>query len=358
LIFKKKIFLIFFILLILGSDHIYAHDECTDSTYEILFIGASYFTCNNLPLIFRSIIDDCGITAHVVLHTTGGPYLYNHANSSITETVIKSREWDYIVLQGAGTLTAYPDSFTYYPVITALKKLHTEIYENCTSTKMVFCMPWAFEDGMTWKGWPDDFRDMQIKIYDNTVKWADKIGFTIAPVGWAWKNVLEEKGYPLHYLHQSDWNHPSLYGSYLMACVIYCTLFLEPVNTNFHAGLVKNIAEYFQFVAWSTFNEDIDIWTEVVIENKEPEKFFLNQNFPNPFNSSTKIPYYLKEMNTVSIKIYDILGREIRSFYMKSQNAGSHFFDFDARGLASGLYYYQFTIGENVSNYKKMVYIK
>ena len=81
-------------------------------------------------------------------------------------------------------------------------------------------MAWAFEDGMTWyQDWTDTYEDMQLKIYDTVLEYAEEIGFMIAPVGWSWYKVLEELDYPLHYLHMGDWNHPSLKGSYLMACM-------------------------------------------------------------------------------------------------------------------------------------------
>lgn len=354
----KKILLSIIISVFYFSINIYAHHDLSDNEYDILFIGASYFTYNNLTGIMKNILNDCGIQAKMELHTAGGPYLYDHAYSSLTKAKIREKDWDFIVLQGVGSLTAYPDVFTDNPVYPALKKLHEFISGNCKSAKMIFCLPWAFEDGMTWKGWPDTYEDMQIKIYNNTILWAEEIGFSIAPVGWAWKSVLKEKGYPLHYLHQSDWNHPSLKGSYLMACVIYCTLFLEKIETTYYADLEQEEAVYFQSIASSTVMNHLAIWTEIPNQKSLPGKFQLYQNYPNPFNSYTSISYYLPEMNTVSINIYDSLGRELKSFKRKSQNAGHHIFTFYAHELAAGLYMYQLKIGNKVYQYKKMVLLK
>ncbi len=68
-------------------------------------------------------------------------------------------------MQGVGRVTAYPDSFTTHPVYPALVTLQNKVYETCESTKMAFCMPWAFEDGMTWYGWPDTYADMEYCKY-------------------------------------------------------------------------------------------------------------------------------------------------------------------------------------------------
>ena len=86
---------------------------------------------------------------------------------------------------------------------------------------MVFCLPWAFEDGMTWvQGWTDTYEDMQIEIYENTLEYSNNLDFVISPVGWAWYKVLKEKNYPLHYLHMSDWKaHRSLHGGIGLAAV-------------------------------------------------------------------------------------------------------------------------------------------
>jgi len=58
---------------------------------------------------------------------------------------------------------------------------------NFKDTKIIYCLPWAYEDGMTWyEDWTDTYADMQDKIYNNTILFSNEIGFLIAPVGWAW----------------------------------------------------------------------------------------------------------------------------------------------------------------------------
>lgn len=233
-----------------------------DSACDILLIGSSYFNSNNLPGLLSNL-SKC-TNKHVNIHFTsgGGPYLADHAQSQITESKIYERDWDFVILQGVGTLVAYPEIFIGHPVAPALKTLKKKISSKSESTKMVFCLPWAFEDGMAWKdGWTDQYPEMQKKIYDNTLEYAEDIGFIIAPVGWAWNRVLEEKNYPQHYLHVSDWNHPSIRGSYLMACVIYSTLFKESTSgMDYFAGLPENEAAYFQTVASSVVLDSLNLW--------------------------------------------------------------------------------------------------
>ena len=88
-----------------------------------------------------------------------------------------------------------------------------------------------------------------------------------------------------------------------------------------------------------------------------PTTFSLKQNYPNPFNPKTKIKYEIAKNGFVSLKIYDVLGREIKTLVNQNQNAGYYETDFDANNLTSGIYFYKLTT-ESFSEMKKMVLIK
>ena len=295
---------------------------------KVLFIGSSYFIYNDLPELFRELTTASGkdvlIDSRMILKT----YLEDHADMQETEDLINQDNWDYVVLQGAGTLMAYPDYYTHHPVYPALITLQDKIYSNSESTKMIFCLPWAFEDGMVWKeGWTDMYDEMQNKINVNTIEYARDIGFTIAPVGIAWQEVLKDKNYPLHYLHMSDWNHPSLRGSYLMACVLYATIFTENiVDLPYHADLPDDEAQYFQSVASSIVMDDLDFWLEIKYEDHKNQSVELEikQNYPNPFNSSTTIQYGLDNDGHIILDIYDINGKLVSTLQDKNQTQGWH----------------------------------
>jgi M6 family metalloprotease-like protein len=82
--------------------------------------------------------------------------------------------------------------------------------------------------------------------------------------------------------------------------------------------------------------------TTGIAENGDvPAMFYLGQNYPNPFNPATKIRYSILEESSVSLKIFDALGREVRTLMKGNQNPGSYEFFFNAQGLASGIYFYR-----------------
>jgi subtilisin family serine protease len=88
-----------------------------------------------------------------------------------------------------------------------------------------------------------------------------------------------------------------------------------------------------------------------------PEKFGLSQNYPNPFNPTTKISFDVPKQAFVTLKIYDIAGREVAKLADGQYNTGVHTVIFDASKLASGVYFYRLTTNEFVQT-KRMVLLK
>lgn len=97
-----------------------------------------------------------------------------------------------------------------------------------------------------------------------------------------------------------------------------------------------------------------------VTENKNIfSDFELMQNYPNPFNPKTKIEFSILESGTYSLKIFNILGQEVKSLFDSYFEPGTFTTDFDAQGLTSGLYMYSlFNLNTNLILTKKMLYLK
>ncbi len=102
----------------------------------------------------------------------------------------------------------------------------------------------------------------------------------------------------------------------------------------------------------------VDVETSEAI----PAQFTLFQNYPNPFNPTTLISYTLPKRSTVSLKIYDILGREVRSLLNSEQGPGVYKIEWDGKNnygtkVASGSYIYRIEAGDFVQS-KKMILLK
>jgi photosystem II stability/assembly factor-like uncharacterized protein len=98
--------------------------------------------------------------------------------------------------------------------------------------------------------------------------------------------------------------------------------------------------------------------TDVTNEtNLYPELFSLNQNYPNPFNPTTIIAYQIPQTKFVTLKVYDILGREVATLVNEEKSAGSYEVQFTANGLTSGIYFYQLKAGDYTET-KKMILLR
>ncbi|HPN37305.1 MAG TPA: T9SS type A sorting domain-containing protein, partial [Melioribacteraceae bacterium] len=91
--------------------------------------------------------------------------------------------------------------------------------------------------------------------------------------------------------------------------------------------------------------------------NNNISSFSLSQNYPNPFNPSTNISFTLPKSDFVTLKVYDILGKEIATLINQELNAGSYIKPFNATNLSSGIYFYKLQASK-YSQTKKMILIK
>jgi len=88
-----------------------------------------------------------------------------------------------------------------------------------------------------------------------------------------------------------------------------------------------------------------------------PKEFILTQNYPNPFNPSTKISWQTPTRSWLTLKVYDILGKEIITLVDEEKSAGSYEVNFTAQGLSSGIYFYTLRFGNAIET-KSMLLVK
>jgi len=94
------------------------------------------------------------------------------------------------------------------------------------------------------------------------------------------------------------------------------------------------------------------------IPRETPQSFILSQNYPNPFNPITSIKYTIPSASRVSLKVYDILGREVKTLVDEEKSAGDHTVTFDGSNLPSGTYFYRLQANSGFVRTKKMVLVK
>ena len=101
----------------------------------------------------------------------------------------------------------------------------------------------------------------------------------------------------------------------------------------------------------------LDIPTGISQVSGIANSFELHQNYPNPFNPSTNLEFGISDLGFVSLKIYDLLGKEVTTLVNEVLSPGTYKYTFDASDLSSGIYYYKME-AEGFSETKRMTVLK
>ncbi|MEZ4689157.1 MAG: T9SS type A sorting domain-containing protein [Ignavibacteria bacterium] len=93
------------------------------------------------------------------------------------------------------------------------------------------------------------------------------------------------------------------------------------------------------------------------LNSQLPDDYSLSQNYPNPFNPVTTINFSIPKQGLVSLKVYDIAGKEIMTLVNEQKSAGNYKVSFDGVNLSSGAYFYRIESGD-FSQVKRMILLK
>ena len=172
-------------------------------------------------------------------------------------------------------------------------------------------------------------------------------------------------------------NHTLIHFAQLDTSSVAIPIFDDNVATNWIAGfrIQKDNDGGFVYIAGRPYRYDntssfqnydyiIDNWLNFIPVSVEDESesglvksYQLNQNYPNPFNPSTIISYSIPNPGFVTLKVYDMLGREVQTLVNKFQSAKTYSISFDASDLSSGVYLYKLQAGDFLES-RKMILIK
>lgn len=204
------------------------------------------------------------------------------------------------------------------------------------------------------------YLDPQIKVYKINSLPGDYWQNEIAPPGFGIEhyNVLDTSYYLLFgtstkirevFLTDSILREDYFYWSENFGLVQYTVHDFELGNYIYLWGCVINGVLYGDTTFLTVGIDDV--------QNTPLAEYKLYQNFPNPFNPSTSISYYLPQRSYVKLKVYDSLGKEITVLINEEKESGNHTERFDDKYLSSGIYIYEL-ITENFRQSKKMILAK
>ncbi|MEO8210897.1 MAG: T9SS type A sorting domain-containing protein [bacterium] len=155
---------------------------------------------------------------------------------------------------------------------------------------------------------------------------------------------------------------------------------MRPVKRFEHDGLILQYIDYAQGlgIVWTAAGEpppannyeilkgciingivygDTTLTSVQQISSVVPNNFSLSQNYPNPFNPTTHLEFGISNLEFVSLKLYDILGNEIKTLVNENKPAGIYSVEFDGSNLSSGVYFYKLEAGDFVET-KRMILLK
>ncbi|MFC1627879.1 DUF4886 domain-containing protein [Gemmatimonadota bacterium] len=224
---------------------------------KILFVGNSLTYWNDMPETLRRLARSAGKKVWVADASEPGATLTDHTHYTSTMKQINRHNWDYIILQSGNARVAFPSTQPeLYPTYELLKEY---IEQCCPDTKIVMFLDWSPDGGINTTAGRLDYFAFQQMLHDGTRFLAARYGFMIAPVGWGWRQVREER--PEIDLVGLDAIHPSRVGSYLQACIYFASIFLEsPVGLDHTGAVLTPIARYLQEVAAEVVLTDPAHW--------------------------------------------------------------------------------------------------
>ena len=322
-------------------------------TLKVLFLGNSHTYFNDMPQLFANLSESGGHPVIFDSNTPGGHTLEQHSNNPTSLNKISLGIWDYVVLQENSQYPVinYLRYNSMYPAARELDSLIT--FFNGTTT--IF-MNWGWRYGgqceVNGHQSPlfEDYFHMQDSMTSACTEIAIELSAVLAPAGEAWRTAVTRDTTLV--LWNPDNYHPALNGSYLTACVFYATFYDEsPVGLEYSGGLSGDEALFLQQAAWETLTDIDDKYVQL------PSSFKLYQNYPNPFNAQTTISFTLPKQQSVTLKIYDLLGREVETLVNEERQAGRHQIAWEAEDHSSGVYFYKLKAGKFVES-KKMMLLK
>jgi hypothetical protein len=249
------------------------------NSLSVLFLGNSYTSVNNLPQLVSSMATSAGKTLITDSSVPGGQTLSGHLFSSASMAKIRQGGWDYVILQEQSQLPTI-DYYRYnemYPAMFALKDSITA-WNPCA--KIMTYMTWGRRFGGQQCDPAGDFcspvftnfNHMQDSLTSAYLNISNGLNIQCAPVGVAWKNVLNDTNLVLH---SSDNSHPVLSGSYLAACVIHSCLWKKQASgLAYNAGLSPSLSAYLQQMSDQTVFPVPELWN---LNINKPQAAFTSE---------------------------------------------------------------------------------
>ena len=194
-------------------------------TTNVLFIGNSYTHMNNMPKIFEKIARSKGKDVYADSIAVSGSSLKEHAGRASTYKKLKSRKWDYVVVQGFSRELAQPADTISKNTIPYVQQILDSLYKTSPCANVYFYMTWGYRFGYPEEEVINTNEKMQARVKEGYLQLQRHFNYPIVPVGLTWAQIKQE--YPNVNLYYIDDHHPNVTGSFVIASCFYTAFFKE-----------------------------------------------------------------------------------------------------------------------------------
>ncbi|MGB1038612.1 MAG: hypothetical protein ACPGYY_08190 [Bacteroidia bacterium] len=266
---------------------LYSHAD----SKSVLFIGNSYTYYNNMPNLLKQIALSAGDTLDVVSHTPGGRRISQHANDPQVYDLIRSRPWDYVVVQCQSQEPSFSDGQVATDVFPYAKQICDSIRSNSTCSIPLFYMTWGRKNGDS-RNCPFfpplcTYEGMDSILHSNYMKMGEQNDSEVAPVGAVWRELrTSSKSIDLYH---SDESHPSFMGSMAIAYTFYTSIFRKsPYVASFIGAASQEDIDSIQNAVDKVLFQNIE---QFYIGSSDPDATFTYSNENCEFTFKSEIPY-------------------------------------------------------------------
>lgn len=338
----KKLYITYSLVLFAALGHA--------TTKRVLFLGNSYTFYNNMPQLLADLAAANGDTLIFDSHTVGGYTIANHTADTASLNRIMLGGWDRVVIQGQSSelVTATPETTT-FPYAHILDSM-VHRYSPCGET--MFYMTWGYKNGDGDTNCAVNplfctYEAMDSTIRGNYLKMATVFRAEVSPAGPVRHYIRQH--YPAIELYQADNSHPTLAGSFAVACAFYATIFRkDPSGINYTAGLPVADADSIQVAARTVAFDSLSTWlvgpqdayvdslcnTLSIAELQHGSAITL---YPNPAGNTITI--LTGNLHKQQARVYSATGLLCREFAVGSNTT------IDISALSQGLYFIRFDSG-------------
>jgi hypothetical protein len=229
---------------------------------DILFIGNSYTYRNSMPMLFQQIAESKGEQVHV-RHVTRGKYtFYLQSKRKAIKKALKYHQWDVIVLQGSSRDMLRDSVRMRKKTFPAIEQLLLDFKTTQPHARVYFYMTWPYKNGYSSDRSFNSDKKMLQGIQDGYLNLKAKYNIPVIPVGSVWYHY--KKSFPNNDLYVRDKSHPSFIGSYLVACVMYQSIFNKsPMGAEKYWLYDRQVSKNIQvFVQKQFYKPEIRAWLQ------------------------------------------------------------------------------------------------